>query len=51
MFDTGAACFTLYADRRLQVPAVLSRVLDAFGLDQARCDVRADPHYRSIRDL
>ena len=51
VFDTGRDRFILYADRRLQAPAILRRILDAFGLDAAQCDVRADPHYRAARDL
>lgn len=51
VFDTEVDRFTLYADRNLQAPAILGRILYAFGLDLARCDVRSDPHYRSVRDL
>lgn len=52
VFGTAAGRFTLYADLRLRAPAaVLRRVLGAFGLDPARCDVRPDPHYRGVRDL
>ncbi len=46
VLDTGTGRFTLYADRRLQAPGTLRRVLRAFGLDPARCAVRCDPHYR-----
>ena len=51
VFDTRTARFTLYAARRLQAAAVLSRVLHVFGLDPARCRVRSDPHYRAVQDL
>lgn len=51
VFDTRTARFTFYADRKLQAPAVLRRVLHAFGLDPARCKVRSDPHYRAVQDL
>lgn len=51
VFDTRTARFTLYAARKLQAPAVLHRVLHAFGLDPARCSVRSDPHYRVVQDL
>ena len=51
VFDARTGRFTLYADRRLQTPTVLPRVLRAFGLDPARCDARSGPHYRAIRDL
>ncbi len=47
VFDTTVSRFTLYADRKLQVPDVLREVLCAFGLDPKRCAVRSDPHYRS----
>ncbi len=46
VFDTTTNCFTLYADRKLQAPKVLARVLYAFSLDPARCVIRSDPHYR-----
>lgn len=48
VFDTRTERFTLYADPKLQVPAVLSRVLRAFGLDPGGCLIRADPHYRTV---
>lgn len=51
VFDTRGEGFTLYADRRLQGRGVVERVLGAFGLDRARCAVRADQHYRAVRDL
>jgi hypothetical protein len=47
VFDTATNRFTLLADRRLQTPRTLQRVLQAFGLDPARCAVRSDPHYRT----
>ena len=52
VFNACTERFTLYADRRLQAPAVLRRVLRAFGLDPACCAVRSDSHYRTgARDL
>lgn len=45
VFDTTIQRFTLYADRKLQLPSVLHEVLCAFGLDPTRCAVRSDPHY------
>lgn len=51
VFDTRTARFTFYADRKLQAPTVLRRVLHAFDLDTARCEVQSDPHYRAVRDL
>ncbi len=47
VFDTTTRRFTLYADRKLQMPRVLREVLRVFGLDPARCAVRTDPHYRT----
>ncbi len=47
VFDTTTDRFTLYADRKLQAPATLPRVLHVFGLDSTRCAVRSDPHYRT----
>ncbi len=47
VFDTTTDRFTLYADRRLQAPPTLARVLRAFGLDPVCCTVRSDPHYRT----
>lgn len=51
VFDTRTTRFTLYAACKLQAPAVLRRVLHAFGLNPARCDVRSDPHYLAVQDL
>ncbi len=51
VFDTLSSRFTLFADRRLQAPRTLPRVLHVFGLDLAHCAVRPDLHYRSIHDL
>ncbi len=47
VFDTTVSRFTLYADRKLQAPDVLRKVLCAFDLDPTRCAFRSDPHYRS----
>jgi len=41
------ARFTVYADRALQADAVMTRILDAFRLERAQCDIRSDAHYRS----
>jgi hypothetical protein len=45
VFDTTSQRFILYADRKLQRPAMLLRMLSLFGLDPALCAVRSDPHY------
>ena len=47
VYDTETGRFTLYADRKLQTPSVLARIMDAFNLDPDLCDVRSDLHYRS----
>jgi hypothetical protein len=49
VFETRAQRFVLYADRKLQTPGLLPRVLQCFGLGPARCAVRSDPHYRTSR--
>ena len=51
VFHPGADRLALYVDPRLQLRSLLRRVIDAFGLEPARCDVRSDSHYRSVRDL
>lgn len=51
VFGARTSRFTLYTDDRLRTPAVLPRVLRAFGLDAARCGACSDPHYRPVRDL
>ena len=47
VFDTRSSRFTLYADRKLQAPGTLRRVLGLFGLDPLLCAVHSDPHYRT----
>ena len=47
VFHVPTGRFTLHADRALRRPGSLPRVLRALGLDPARCDLRADPHYRT----
>lgn len=49
VFDTTTHRFTFYADRRLQAPDVLHKVLRVFGLDPMQCSVRSDPHYRTSK--
>lgn len=38
--------FTVYADRRLQAPTIIARIIRAFGLEDQRWAVRSDSHYR-----
>ena len=47
VFHAGSFRFTLYADPTLRRAPVLGSILRAFGLTPARCDVRADLHYRT----
>lgn len=47
VFHRTGALFTLYADRRLQQPAPIARVVILFGLVGCLHVVRSDPHYRS----
>ena len=47
VYHCPTARFTLYADRALQANAVMNRILDAFRLERAQCDIQSDAHYRS----
>ena len=47
VYDTVTHVFTIYADRRLQTPEFIERLVHAFGLTQAQFVVRGDSHYRS----
>jgi hypothetical protein len=38
--------FTIYADRKLQSPIIVAEIVRAFGLEDARCQVKSDAHYR-----
>lgn len=44
VFDSEALRFMLYADRRLQRPEIVARLVEAFGLSTADVVVRCDPH-------
>jgi hypothetical protein len=46
VYDTITETFILYADRRLQTPAFLARIIAAFCLPVAGTVVRSDSHYR-----
>jgi hypothetical protein len=46
VFDRRGGCFLLYADRRLQTPATITRIRQAFGLGEQTTRVLSDPHYR-----
>lgn len=46
VYETPARRFILYADRRLQQPAIIDALKTAFGLHQAEVIVRGDSHYR-----
>lgn len=40
--------FTLYADRRLQLPETIAELVRLFGLAGERHAVRSDAHYRTL---
>lgn len=46
VYETLARRFVLYADRRLQKPAIIDALKAAFGLNQAEVIIRSDAHYR-----
>ena len=46
VFETPLRRFVLYADRRLQQPAIIEALKIAFGLSGAEVIVRSDSHYR-----
>ena len=47
VYHQPSARFWIYADKRLQKSQVLNELRGAFGLAEAECEVRSDPHYRS----
>ena len=47
VYHCPTARFTVYADRALQADTVMTRILDAFHLERAQCDIKSDAHYRS----
>ena len=47
VYHCPTARFTVYADRAFQSDAVMARILDAFRLERAQCDIKSDAHYRS----
>jgi hypothetical protein len=46
VYETPSRRFVVYADRRLQQPAVIDALKTAFGLNGAEVIVRSDSHYR-----
>ena len=46
VYEVPPRRFVLYADRRLQLPAIIAALKTAFGLDAAQVIVRSDSHYR-----
>ena len=49
VFHRPSGRFTLYADRKLQTPAIVEDILRRFSLPADRTDVRSDAHYVSVR--
>ncbi len=47
VYDTRERLFVVYADRKLQNPAMVARIIAGFGLDGERTAVRSDAHYLS----
>jgi hypothetical protein len=46
VFEIPTRRFVLYADRRLQQPAIIEALKAAFGLSKAEVIVKSDSHYR-----
>ncbi|WP_246777226.1 hypothetical protein [Microvirga sp. VF16] len=51
VYNTKTNFFTLYADRKLQSPAIINQIISEFGLASENCAVQSDPHYRSTETL
>jgi hypothetical protein len=47
VFHGPTQTFWIYADGRLQVPAVIKEIKAAFGLNDANSVVKSDSHYRT----
>ena len=47
VYHCPTARFTVYADRALQTDGLMTRILNAFRLERAQCDIKSDSHYRS----
>jgi hypothetical protein len=45
--DAASNRFILYADRKLQSPAIVSKLLESFCVDPSCASVQSDSHYRS----
>lgn len=45
--DAPARTSIVYADRKLRTPAMIARIVEAFGLGGETTRVRSDAHYRS----
>lgn len=46
VYSTSEQAFWIYADRRLQAARMVRLIGNSFGLDEHRCRVRSDAHYR-----
>ncbi|TXN42379.1 hypothetical protein [Methylobacterium sp. WL7] len=46
VYSRTTETFIVYADRRLQGPALVSQIVQAFGLITQRYSVQSDSHYR-----
>jgi hypothetical protein len=47
VFDRSRDLFVLYADRKLQTPAMIARIETQFHLREERTEVTSDFHYQS----
>lgn len=47
VYETKPRHFILYADRRLQTPAITDKIKERFGLTAQPTIVQSDPHYRT----
>ena len=47
VFHAPTRTFWIYADRRLQRPAIIAQIKTAFGLEAAEAIVKSDSHYRT----
>jgi hypothetical protein len=49
VFHRPSGSFILYADRKLQAPAIVEDIRRRFSLPADRTDIRSDAHYVSVR--
>ncbi|SDG69972.1 hypothetical protein SAMN05216338_1002125 [Bradyrhizobium sp. Rc2d] len=47
VYDVDRAVFVIYADRKLQKPNIVTKIVEAFGLTDQPYVIRSDQHYRT----